>query len=122
MALIICPECSKSFSDTAISCPTCGYRSGKYSGKSKGLAILLAIFLGGIGIHRFYLGHTTAGVLYLLFFWTLIPLILSLIDAIGLILKPKSEFGDFRSVAKRNSLEQKFVQRADEKHMPKELQ
>lgn len=43
-------------------------------------AALLAIFLGGIGIHKFYLGKTTAGVLYLVFFWTFIPTILGIID------------------------------------------
>ena len=32
-------------------------------GKSRGLAALLAIFLGGLGIHYFYLGKTMAGVI-----------------------------------------------------------
>ena len=43
-------------------------------------AALLALALGFIGIHKFYLGSKTAGVLYLVFFWTFIPAILSLID------------------------------------------
>lgn len=43
-------------------------------------AALLAIFLGFIGIHKFYLGKQTSGILYLIFFWTAIPAILSLID------------------------------------------
>lgn len=43
-------------------------------------AALLAIFLGHIGIHKFYLGKKTTGILYIVFFWTLIPAILSLID------------------------------------------
>lgn len=34
--------------------------------KSKLVAGLLGIFLGGLGIHRFYLGHTTIGVVQLL--------------------------------------------------------
>ena len=53
--------------------------------KSKGIAILLCLFLGGIGAHHFYLGHTIRGLFYLLFFWTLIPLFLSLIDLFLLI-------------------------------------
>ena len=43
---------------------------------------LLALFLGGICFHKFYAGKTGAGVCYLLFCWTFIPLILSLIDFI----------------------------------------
>lgn len=35
-------------------------------GKSRGVAALLAIFLGGLGIHYFYLGKTTAGIVTLL--------------------------------------------------------
>ena len=35
-----------------------------YSGppKSKLVAILLALFLGGVGMHRFYLGHVSTGI------------------------------------------------------------
>jgi TM2 domain-containing membrane protein YozV len=32
-------------------------------GKSRGVAALLAIFLGSLGIHYFYLGKTTAGLI-----------------------------------------------------------
>ena len=41
--------------------------------KSKLAASLLAIFLGGFGVHKFYLGNTSKGWLYLLFCWTYIP-------------------------------------------------
>ena len=34
--------------------------------KSKKTAIILAIFLGAVGAHRFYLGQTGKGVLYFL--------------------------------------------------------
>ncbi len=50
--------------------------------------ILLALFLGGLGIHKFYAGHVLAGVLYILFSWTGIPLILTIIDIIVAIITP----------------------------------
>ena len=42
--------------------------------------VLLAIFLGGLGIHRFYLGETVPGILYLVFFWTGIPMIIGWVE------------------------------------------
>lgn len=50
--------------------------------------LVLALLLGGIGIHKFYAGYSGAGVMYLLFCWTGIPLILSLIDFIIGCCKP----------------------------------
>jgi hypothetical protein len=49
-------------------------------GKSQLIALIIAFFLGGIGIHRFYLGYTWQGVVQLLTFggcgiWALIDLI-----------------------------------------------
>jgi hypothetical protein len=43
--------------------------------------VLLAIFLGWLGVHHFWMGNTLAGVLYLVFSWTLIPALVSLIEA-----------------------------------------
>jgi len=37
-------------------------------GKSKIVAALLAFFLGGLGIHKFYLGCNTAGIIMLILF------------------------------------------------------
>lgn len=44
--------------------------------------VLLAFFSGGIGIHKFYAGKIAAGILFILFCWTLIPSILAFIDFI----------------------------------------
>ncbi len=49
---------------------------------NKVIYCVLAFFLGGIGIHKFYAGKTLAGILYLIFCWTGIPAILALIDFI----------------------------------------
>ncbi len=43
---------------------------------------LLAFFLGGLGIHKFYAGKTLLGVLYIVFCWTFIPSFISLIEFI----------------------------------------
>ena len=50
--------------------------------KSKVVAAILAIFLGGLGIHKFYLGKIGAGILYLLFCWTGIPAIIAFIEGL----------------------------------------
>lgn len=60
--------------------------------KDKWLAALLALLLGGFGIHKFYLGNNIAGLLYLLFSWTLIPTVLAFFDFIGLVLIPEDAF------------------------------
>nr|WP_228128000.1 TM2 domain-containing protein [Acinetobacter soli] len=43
---------------------------------------VLALFLGGFGVHKFYLGKVGQGILYLLFFWTFIPAIIAFFEAI----------------------------------------
>ena len=50
--------------------------------KSKVAAGVLAIFLGGLGIHKFYLGKIGLGILYLIFCWTYIPSFIGFIEGI----------------------------------------
>jgi len=57
-------------------------------GESQLIALILAIFLGGLGIHRFYLGYMGIGVIQLLTaggcgVWALIDIILILSDKLG---------------------------------------
>jgi TM2 domain-containing membrane protein YozV len=61
-------------------------------GKRKSTAALLAIFTGFIGGHKFYLGETTAGWIYAFWFWTLIPFLISLYEAIVLIEMSQTTF------------------------------
>ena len=79
-----------------MTCPNCGEKlppvaQAAYYGqpyqsrtpsKDKTVAGLLAILLGGLGAHHFYLGHIGMGLLYLLFSWTFIPLIAGIIEGI----------------------------------------
>ena len=56
--------------------------------------ILLALFLGGIGVHKFYAGKNFTGLLYLLFFWTGIPAFLAVFDIIIALCKPADPQGN----------------------------
>ena len=60
--------------------------------KSKTTAALLAFFLGGLGAHKFYLGKTAQGVLYLLFCWTFIPSIVAFIEFLIYITTSDADF------------------------------
>lgn len=90
MALINCSECGHQVSDKAKTCPNCGcpieiqlpppipeqgqpqqapQQIGVFdnspSGKCRGVAALFAFFLGGFGVHYFYVGKIGAGILFL---------------------------------------------------------
>ena|SRR5690554_6630715 len=60
--------------------------------KNKIIAGLLAIFLGTFGIHKFYLGETSKGVLHLLFFWTGIPTIVGIVEGIYYLIMKEHDF------------------------------
>ena len=60
--------------------------------KNKTTAILWCFFLGAFGAHKFYLGQTGWGILYLLFCWTGIPSLAAFIEFIILLLMPEYEF------------------------------
>lgn len=60
--------------------------------RNKWVAALLAFFVGGFGIHKFYLGQIGLGVVYLLFCWTFIPGFIALIECLLLVLKSEREF------------------------------
>lgn len=60
--------------------------------RNKIVAALLAIFLGDLGIHMFYLGKPGWGIIYLLFSWTGIPLILGIIQGVSYLLMSDKSF------------------------------
>lgn len=62
------------------------------SRKDKLAAALLAIFLGGLGIHKFYLGMKWWGLFYLLFCWTGIPAIVGFIEGIIYLFQSEEKF------------------------------
>jgi len=105
---MFCSHCGKENSTTATFCQGCGARlaadaarpepvmpaasappgmpaADGYSDKSKLAAALLAFFLGCFGIHRFYLGHTTIGIIQLVlcvFTCGIIPTIWGWVDMV----------------------------------------
>ncbi|MDO4241307.1 MAG: TM2 domain-containing protein [Microbacteriaceae bacterium] len=55
---------------------------------------LLAFFLGGIGVHKFYAGKTAQGFLYLIFCWAIIPAVIAFVEFIIALTKPADEYGN----------------------------
>ena len=60
--------------------------------KNKTVAGILGILLGSIGVQKFYLGKTGAGILSLLFCWTYIPAILGFIEGIMILCSNDENF------------------------------
>lgn len=83
--------------------------------KNKIVAALLALFLGSLGIHKFYLGQNVAGIIYLLFSWTFIPGIIAFFEFIGLLLMSDDVFN-----VKYNRLTPSNVYSAIPKESPRE--
>jgi len=59
-----CQFCGAETQPQAFVCVKCGVRlsNAPQVGRSQLVAGLLGIFLGGLGVHRFYLGYTAIGV------------------------------------------------------------
>ncbi len=60
--------------------------------KNKVVAAILAFFLGGLGIHRFYLGHIGMGILYFIFSWTGIPSVVGIIEGVLYLIQDEESF------------------------------
>ena len=89
-----CSSCGAVIKQQAEMCPDCGVRQGggTAGGPDRTTAAILAILLGGLGAHHFYLGNTVRAILYILFIWTLIPARLGLIEGIIYLTKSDQEF------------------------------
>lgn len=89
-----CSSCGEIIKKDAEICPKCGVRQKRTlpkNHKSRIIAAILAIFLGDLGLHKFYLGKMI-GLVYLLFCWTFIPGIIGFIEGIIYLTKSDEEF------------------------------
>lgn len=68
------------------------YNAAYTAPKSKTTAGLLALFLGGLGIHYFYMGKPIPGIVFLVLCWTFIPALLALIQAILMFTMTEEQF------------------------------
>jgi len=50
------------------------------SRKNRTTALLITLFFGGLGGHRYYMGQVGMGILYTVFCWTFIPAIVAFIE------------------------------------------
>ncbi len=80
-AACYCVKCGAVIRVGQTKCSICFTPVSEFVSKSKITAGLLAFFVGGLGVHRLYLGQWW-GIIYLLFWGTLIPSIVSLIESI----------------------------------------
>ena len=96
-----CSSCGKPIKIKAELCPYCGVRqnqnSNEKSQKSWGTSLLLCIFLGMLGIHRFYAGKIISAIVILittLFIFIILPIITFGIGIIFWFIPPLIELID----------------------------
>jgi len=86
---MFCRTCGKEINDKAVICVGCGVpvetpQASSVSDKNFTTALLLCVFLGVIGAHRFYVGKIGSGVAMILVGW-LTLFIWQLVDLITII-------------------------------------
>lgn len=95
-----CSHCGQIIQAKAEICPKCGVRQFPppqsfpvtANGRNRIIAAIFAFFLGGLGVHKFYLGRIGWGIVYLLLCWTFIPALLGVIEGILLVIMSDDEF------------------------------
>jgi len=62
--------------------------------KNRTVAVLLAFFFGGLGLHKAYLNQPGKAILYFIFCWTFIPALVALIDMVILLGTSQEKFDE----------------------------
>jgi TM2 domain-containing membrane protein YozV/Tfp pilus assembly major pilin PilA len=99
--MISCGACKNTLHESAPICPHCGASQRSRGYKSKLTAGLLAILIGGFGVHRFYLGQWW-GIFYLLLFWTAVPGLISIIEGIVFLVTNQESWDERHNEGKPN--------------------
>lgn len=86
-----CSSCGAEVPPKAVICVKCGVPVSRGGDKTKMTAFLLALFLGGFGLHRYYLRQQWWWV-YLLLCWTLVPSVVALVEGIGYLMLSDQQF------------------------------
>ena len=104
-AVGVCVSCGKGLCDVCTNkvggkmyCETCSNKLSAVPsapdavGRVKLAAGLFGILIGGLGVHKFYLGEAGLGILYLLFCWTGIPSLIGLVEGIIYLTMSDADF------------------------------
>lgn len=104
-----CHECGELIRIKAEICPKCGVRQpclttggvadlggviGQGQPRSRTTTGILALLLGGLGIHKFYLGKPIWGFVYIALIWTFIPAIVGFIEGLNFLLMDEKTFNN----------------------------
>lgn len=91
-----CQNCGEATTDGQKVCTGCGVilknKVLTPGPRNKIVAAILALFLGGFGIHKFYLGSWGLGIIYILLFLTFIPSIVSFVEFIIFLVMDDNTF------------------------------
>lgn len=105
--MMFCHGCAKPLHVSAVACPSCGTSQRKRaestvseSEKSNVTAGVLALLLGGLGIHKFYTGAWGWGIVYIVLCWTYVPALVALGEGIRYLVLSKEEFARKAAVMK----------------------
>lgn len=92
-----CHNCGTATKENQTICISCGVALAPTpSEKSKAIATLLGMFLGGLGAQKFYMGSWGWGIIYLVlcltFFLAWIPWIVAVVENVRIVLMTDEEF------------------------------
>lgn len=89
-----CSNCGAQIDANTEVCPKCGVRQPEMNPprRNRIVAAVFALLLGGLGIHKFYLGKVGWGIVYILFCWTFIPGIVGFVEGIIYLAMSDEEF------------------------------